>query len=366
MYPATTGASYIDYLIGDAIVSPPEHAPYFTEKLVLLPNSYQVNYYTSQVVGRADDHVARAAHAKVVAAAASGTPVNETQLRSMFATDEQMALFAGAGSSTAELQRFDPDDRTQLGLPAVGAGVVFANFNKNEKLEPLSFSVWMSILRRVRGSVLWLLSPAQSGASDEQVMRLKQEALAHGIHPSRLIFAARCEKDIHLARHRHVDLFLDSLVVCALLCSCATWQREFSVWTCCWGCLCVSSMVRIQQRLTRCAVAHWSSRAWASRFPGDVAGLRTCLLCQCWYLRCGGAASAGVMMSKRFEQGLRVALTQRHNSAGGVVVSRGCAAVTAVAWCGTGKRLHCLHLDAAVMTACPRARSHATRTPPRT
>lgn len=46
---------------------------------------------------------------------------------------------------------------------------MFANLNKVDKLEPESFALWMSIMRRVPGSVLWLMSPS---ASDEEVSRV--------------------------------------------------------------------------------------------------------------------------------------------------------------------------------------------------
>jgi protein O-GlcNAc transferase len=42
-YPGTTGAEFIDYLVTDRIVTPEEHAPYYSEKLVFLPHCYQVN-----------------------------------------------------------------------------------------------------------------------------------------------------------------------------------------------------------------------------------------------------------------------------------------------------------------------------------
>lgn len=42
-YPGTSGATYIDYYIGDPISTPiKDLAPYFTEKLILLPHTYQV------------------------------------------------------------------------------------------------------------------------------------------------------------------------------------------------------------------------------------------------------------------------------------------------------------------------------------
>jgi predicted O-linked N-acetylglucosamine transferase (SPINDLY family) len=41
-FPSTIGASYIDYIIGDPVVSPPELVGYYTEKLLLLPQTFQV------------------------------------------------------------------------------------------------------------------------------------------------------------------------------------------------------------------------------------------------------------------------------------------------------------------------------------
>src|SRR5881296_1985544 len=42
-YPGTMGADYIDYIIADAHVIPPEHDAYYAEKVVRLPDSYQAN-----------------------------------------------------------------------------------------------------------------------------------------------------------------------------------------------------------------------------------------------------------------------------------------------------------------------------------
>ena len=39
---------------------------------------------------------------------------------------------------------------------------VFCNFNKNDKLEPFSFHVWMNILKRVPNSIIWMLSPSRA------------------------------------------------------------------------------------------------------------------------------------------------------------------------------------------------------------
>ncbi|MEH1985752.1 TIGR03032 family protein [Nostoc sp.] len=147
-YPGTMGAEFIDYIISDPVVTPPEFADAFSEKLVTLPHSYQVN-------------------------------------------DHQQAI---ASISVT---------RSQYGLPE--SGFVFCCFNNNYKIEPQIFDVWMRILAAVPGSVLWLL--VRFPAAEDN---LKREAQAWGINSDRLIFAQYHPKAEHLARHQLADLFLDT------------------------------------------------------------------------------------------------------------------------------------------------------------
>jgi predicted O-linked N-acetylglucosamine transferase (SPINDLY family) len=147
-YPGTMGAEFIDYVIADAIVAPPEHQTYFTEKLATLPGCYQPS-------------------------------------------DTQRTAAA-------------PPSRRDCGLRA--DGFVFCCFNNTYKITPVFFDIWMRLLRRVPGSVLWLLE------SNELARRnLRREAEHRGVAPDRLVFAPIRPIAEHLARHRHADLFLDTL-----------------------------------------------------------------------------------------------------------------------------------------------------------
>jgi predicted O-linked N-acetylglucosamine transferase (SPINDLY family) len=85
--------------------------------------------------------------------------------------------------------------RTQLGLPPTG--FVFCCFNNNYKITPRIFDCWMRILKQVESSVLWLLEDNPTAASN-----LKKEAVARGVNSERLIFAKRLPLAEHLARHR--------------------------------------------------------------------------------------------------------------------------------------------------------------------
>ncbi|MBK6007916.1 tetratricopeptide repeat protein [Ramlibacter ginsenosidimutans] len=150
-YPATVGAPYIDYVLADRVVIPPEQQRFYTERVVWLPDSYQVN----------DDRI-------VVPPA--------------------------------------PQSRAAHGLPA--QGFVFCAFNNAYKLRPETFALWLRLLRGVPGSVLWLL--ANNPAMER---RLREQAGAAGIAPERLVFAPKLPLGEHLARHACADLFLDTLPV---------------------------------------------------------------------------------------------------------------------------------------------------------
>jgi predicted O-linked N-acetylglucosamine transferase (SPINDLY family) len=84
--------------------------------------------------------------------------------------------------------------------------VVFCSFNHDYKISPHIFAVWMRLLQRVPGSVLWLMS-----RSEVSQRNLRQAAEAQGVAPDRLVFAQRVPRvEDHLARYRQADLFLDT------------------------------------------------------------------------------------------------------------------------------------------------------------
>jgi protein O-GlcNAc transferase len=148
-YPGTMGAEYIDYIIADEIVIPENQREFYSEKIVLLPNSYQANDAKRSIVDRAFT-------------------------------------------------------RGELGLPLTG--FVFCCFNNAFKITPHVFDSWMRIMKQVDGSVLWLISDNVTASHN-----LKQEAAARGVNPERLVFANRMSPPDHLARHRLAGLFLDTL-----------------------------------------------------------------------------------------------------------------------------------------------------------
>ena len=147
-YPGTLGADYMDYIIADRTLIPLESQSCYLEKVVYLPNSYQVND------------------------------------RKRLISDRQFT-------------------RQELGLPE--NGFIFCCFNNNYKILPATFEGWMRILKAVEGSVLWLFQD-NAWAVDN----LKKEAEKQGIVADRLVFAKRLPLPEHLARHHQADLFLDT------------------------------------------------------------------------------------------------------------------------------------------------------------
>ena len=147
-YLGSMGVGYMDYLIADPTIIPPESVQYYSEKIVYLP-SYQVNDRKREI-------------------------------------------------SKKKFTRAD------LGLPE--EGFIFCCFNHNYKFNPIIFDSWMRILNAVDKSVLFLY--ADNLLAKEN---LKNEAVVRGINPERLIFGARIPAADYLARYQVCDLFLDTL-----------------------------------------------------------------------------------------------------------------------------------------------------------
>ena len=128
-YPGTMGAEFMDYILVDQYVVPPDQQAFFTENLVYLPGCYQVN------------------------------------------------------DSRREISPATPS-REECRLP--GEGFVFCSFNNSYKITPPVFDVWMRLLKAVPGSVLWLLEGNRFAPAN-----LRREAEARGVAAERLVVAPR-------------------------------------------------------------------------------------------------------------------------------------------------------------------------------
>ena len=146
-YPGTSGAPYIDYILGDRVVTPEEHQKDFQECIAQMPHCY--------------------------------LPTDNT------------------------LAPVEPLPRTYSGLPS--HGVVYCCFNQLYKITPSVANAWSEILHQVPDSVLWLLE-----WNNEGPIRLRHEMAMRGIDPSRLIFSPLMSPLENQARLQAADLFLDT------------------------------------------------------------------------------------------------------------------------------------------------------------
>ena len=146
-YTSTLGATFVDYTIADDIVTGADADPAYTEKLVRLPDAYQIN--------------------------------------------DRKRPRPRAGS------------RREYGLPE--NATVFCSFSSSSKISPSLFTLWIKIIREVPDSVLWLRSWAPEVAQNLRAAWAKE-----GLGQDRLIFADNTDYEGHLARYGAADLALDT------------------------------------------------------------------------------------------------------------------------------------------------------------
>jgi predicted O-linked N-acetylglucosamine transferase (SPINDLY family) len=146
-FPGSTGASFIDYLVADAVTAPLAHEAHFSEKIAQLPGCFQPN-------GR-------------------WRPLPQAM------------------------------DRRAVGLPE--DAFVLCAFNHSYKILPEAFDTWCRVLHRVPRAVLWL---KESNAQlHDNVWR---EAAARGIAPERIVFAPKLGYAEHFSRLALADVFVDT------------------------------------------------------------------------------------------------------------------------------------------------------------
>ena len=161
-FPGSTGSGTIDYIIADNIIIPRENEKFYSEQIIRMPNCFLC-----------DDN-------------------------------------------KKEISK-DSISRRDFNLP--DQGFIFTCFNENYKITKKEFNIWMNLLIKTEGSVLWLYKSNQFSMNN-----LYKEARNRKVNPDRLIFANRLTLDKHIARHSLGDLALDtfnynggSTTSCALL-----------------------------------------------------------------------------------------------------------------------------------------------------
>jgi len=148
-YAGTSGTPYIDYIIADEFTIPQSAETYYTEKIVRLP-----------------------------------------------------CFMPRDSKVKPSVKKFT---RAECGLPE--KGFVFCCTSGYGKILPETFAVWMSILKQVPNSCLWLGENSDIGVTN----KIKTYAEQQGVDSKRLVFAKRLDSPAdYLSRLSLADLFLDT------------------------------------------------------------------------------------------------------------------------------------------------------------
>jgi len=148
-YPGTSGSeNTFDYIIADKVVIPDNYEKYYTEKILRMPNCFLCN----------------------------GDKI-EIDKKSI--------------------------NRKDFNLP--DKGFIFTCFNASQKITSREFDIWMRLLVKVKGSILWLKQTNKWAMEN-----LCKEAEKRNVNSSRLIFARNLQFSQHLARYSLGDLGLDT------------------------------------------------------------------------------------------------------------------------------------------------------------
>lgn len=150
-FPGSTGAPFIDYLIGDAVVTPLSDAAHFSEKIAQLPHCYQPN-------------------------------------------DAQREL--PLASTRADWG---------LGEGVSDTALLLCGFHQSYKISAEVFDCWCELLHALPGAVLWLLR-----WNTNVQATLTAAAAARGIGAERLAFAPLLPLQGHLSRLACADIYLDA------------------------------------------------------------------------------------------------------------------------------------------------------------
>lgn len=207
-YPGTSGASFMDYVITDAVTSPLDLAPQYSEKLAYMPYTYFIGdhkqmfpHLKERLIVSDKTHGGGTAVADNVAVInatdlsplVESTDVKEirevvlaqkpveislkiaelpttTPIETMIASGQVQTSVNGVvvqnGLATTQTnnkaatgeevpQNIVITTRQQYGLP--DDAIVYCNFNQLYKIDPLTLQMWVHILKHVPNSVLWLL-----------------------------------------------------------------------------------------------------------------------------------------------------------------------------------------------------------------
>ena len=170
-FPASTGAPFIDFMICDKVVVPPEELSirrYYSENCIFMPHCYFVNSH------------------KFLASSSSDSIDTGSSMHHVHSLPEQ--------------------------------GFVYCCHSRPEKIDPVTYRSWLRVIKAVRhkgaqvgnprlaNAVLWLLRSGNEMERNLREIATQEFELAD----EALVFADNAPRDDHLRRLKVADLFLDT------------------------------------------------------------------------------------------------------------------------------------------------------------
>ncbi len=146
-FPGTSGARFIDYIVGDPVVTPLADAACFSEKVAQLPLCYQPN--------------------------------------------------------DSRRERPAPLGRAHWGLPE--GQLLLCAFHQSYKISAEVFDEWCALLHALPNACLWLLEWNRNVG-----LALRRAAAQRGLTPDRLVFSPVLPLNQHLSRLAEADLYIDA------------------------------------------------------------------------------------------------------------------------------------------------------------
>uniref|UniRef100_A0A182PJX4 protein O-GlcNAc transferase n=1 Tax=Anopheles epiroticus TaxID=199890 RepID=A0A182PJX4_9DIPT len=253
-YPGTSGASFMDYIVTDAVTSPLALEAQYSEKLAYMPHTYFIGDHRQMfphlkervIVSNKTQNNALADNVAVINATDLSPLVESTDVKTvrevvlankpveiqhkvaelptttpietMIASGQVQTSLNGVvvqnGLATTQTnnkaatgeevpQNIVVTTRQQYGLP--DDAIVYCNFNQLYKIDPLTLQSWITILKHVPNSVLWLLRFPAVGEANIQAT-----AQQMGIAAGRIIFSNVAAKEEHVRRGQLADVCLDT------------------------------------------------------------------------------------------------------------------------------------------------------------
>lgn len=254
-YPGTSGASFMDYLITDAVTCPLDLAEQYTEKLAYMPHTFFVGDHMhmfphlkerlivsdcNQPFETLSDNIALINAADLsplventsikevketvrcsdpmeislkVAELPTTTPIVsmitkghiETSVNGLILQNGLATIQTNSKVASGEEvpQNIVITTRQQYFLP--NNAIVYCNFNQLYKIDPTTLCMWVNILKNVPNSVLWLLKFPAAGETN---IKIAAERL--GLGEGRIIFSNVAAKEEHVRRGQLADVCLDT------------------------------------------------------------------------------------------------------------------------------------------------------------